>query len=52
MVRGAKGTIFMGTRQIGRVYAITDDMGKRTVRTLAQGLTQPSIAVTYVQILM
>lgn len=42
MVRGAKGTIFMGTRQIGRVYAITDDMGKRTVRTLVQGLTQPN----------
>ncbi len=42
MVRGDKGTIFMGTRQIGRVYAITDDMGKRHVRTLAQGLTQPN----------
>lgn len=42
MVRGDKGTIFMGTRQIGRVYAITDDAGKRFVRTVAQGLTQPN----------
>ncbi len=42
MVRGAKGTIFMGTRGLGRVYAITDDMGKRHVRTLASGLTQPN----------
>ena len=42
MVRGDKGTIFMGTRLIGRVYAITDDMGKRHVRTVAQGLTQPN----------
>ena len=42
MVRGDKGTIFMGTRVIGRVYAITDDMGKRHVRTIAQGLTQPN----------
>ncbi len=42
MVRGDKGTIFMGTRVIGRVYAITDDMGKRQVRTLTQGLTQPN----------
>ncbi len=42
MVRGAKGTIFMGSRAIGRVYAITDDMGKRHVRTLLQGLTQPN----------
>jgi glucose/arabinose dehydrogenase len=42
MVRGDKGTIFMGTRQLGRVYAITDDMGKRHVRTVAQGLTQPN----------
>ena len=42
MVRGDKGTIFMGTRGIGRVYAITDDMGKRHVRTIASGLTQPN----------
>jgi len=42
MVRGPKGTIFMGTRQLGRVYAITDRDGKREVKTLLQGLTQPN----------
>jgi len=42
MVRGTKGTIFMGTRQIGRVYAIVDKDGKREVKTLLQGLTQPN----------
>jgi len=42
MVRGAKGTVFMGTRLIGRVYAITDRDGKREVKTLLQGLTQPN----------
>src|SRR5262249_20706187 len=40
MVRGAKGTVFMGTRQIGRVYAIIDKDGKREPRVLLQGLTQ------------
>ncbi|HXF52546.1 MAG TPA: PQQ-dependent sugar dehydrogenase [Hyphomicrobiaceae bacterium] len=42
MERGAKGTIFVGTRGIGRVYAITDKGDKREVRTLLQGLTQPN----------
>jgi glucose/arabinose dehydrogenase len=42
MVRGSKGTIFMGTRLIGRVYAIVDKDGKREVKTLLQGLTQPN----------
>jgi glucose/arabinose dehydrogenase len=42
MVMGNKGTIFMGTRQLGRVYAITDKAGKREVKTLLQGLTQPN----------
>jgi hypothetical protein len=42
LVLGAKGTVFMGTRQIGRVYAITDKDGKREVKTLLQGLTQPN----------
>jgi len=42
MVMGPKGTMFMGTRLIGRVYAITEKDGKREVRTLLQGLTQPS----------
>ena len=39
---GPKGTIFMGTRQLGRVYAIVDKDGKREVKTILQGLTQPN----------
>jgi glucose/arabinose dehydrogenase len=42
MVRGSKGTIFMGSRVIGRVYAITDRDGKREAKVLLQGLTQPN----------
>ena len=39
MVRGNKGTIFMGSRLIGRVYAIT---ANKEVKVLLQGLTQPN----------
>ena len=42
MVMGPKGTMFMGSRTIGRVYAISDEGGKRHVRTLFSGLTQPN----------
>jgi glucose/arabinose dehydrogenase len=42
MVMGDKGTMFMGTRVIGRVYAITDKGGKREAKVLLQGLTQPN----------
>ena len=42
MVMGPKGTMFMGTRLIGRVYAITNKDGKREVKTLLSGLTQPN----------
>ena len=42
MVQGSKGTVFMGTRLIGRVYAITDKGGKREPKVLLQGLTQPN----------
>ena len=42
MVMGDKGTMFMGTRIIGRVYAITEKDGKRTAKVLLQGLTQPN----------
>jgi glucose/arabinose dehydrogenase len=42
MVQGDKGTVFMGTRLIGRVYAITEKDGKRTAKVIAQGLTQPN----------
>ena len=42
MVEGDKGTIFMGSRIIGRVYAITSKDGKREAKVLFQGLTQPN----------
>lgn len=42
MVRGPNGTIFVGTRAIGRVYAVRDTGAAREVSTLLQGLTQPS----------
>ena len=42
MVMGPKGTIFMGTRQLGRIYAIADKNGKREVKALLSGLTQPN----------
>ncbi|MGH6815120.1 MAG: PQQ-dependent sugar dehydrogenase [Hyphomicrobiaceae bacterium] len=42
MARGDKGTIFAGTRAIGRVYAIAEKGGKREHKILAQGLTQPN----------
>jgi glucose/arabinose dehydrogenase len=42
MVMGSKGTMFMGSRIIGRVYAITDKDGKREAKVLLQGLTQPN----------
>ncbi len=42
MVMGNKGTIFMGSRIIGRVYAVTNKNGKREAKVLLQGLTQPN----------
>lgn len=42
MVRGDRGTVFVGTRQIGRVYAITDRGGEREVKVVLDGLTQPN----------
>jgi glucose/arabinose dehydrogenase len=42
MVMGNKGTLFMGSRIIGRVYAITNKDGKREAKVLLQGLTQPN----------
>ena len=41
MARGSKGTVWAGTRIIGRVYEIKDQGGVRTHRILAQKLTQP-----------
>lgn len=42
MARGDKGTIFIGTRTIGRVYAVTDKGGTREHKVIAEGLTQPN----------
>jgi glucose/arabinose dehydrogenase len=42
MTRGDKGTIWAGTRVIGRVYEIKDKGGKREHRILAEKLTQPN----------
>ena len=36
MVMGPKGTMFMGTRVIGRVYAITEKNGKREPKVLCK----------------
>ena len=42
MVQGPKGTIFVGSRTIGRVYAVTQKDGKTETRIIAQGLTSPN----------
>lgn len=42
MTRGDDGTIFVGTRTIGRVYAVTDTGDSRETRVLLEGLTQPN----------
>ncbi|HEY7744549.1 MAG TPA: sorbosone dehydrogenase family protein, partial [Burkholderiales bacterium] len=42
MARGSKGTIWAGTRIIGRVYEIKDKGGVRTHRVLAEKLVQPN----------
>ena len=34
--------VYVGTRGIGRVYEVTDEGGKRTVRTVVDKLTQPA----------
>ncbi len=39
---GAKGTVFVGTRQLDTVYAVVDNDGKREVRTLIKGLQRPN----------
>ena len=42
MTRAENGTVFVGTRAIGRVYAISDAGGKRDVKVMVSGLTQPN----------
>ena len=37
-----KGTVFVSTRTLGRVYAIVDSNGKRELKTLATGLNSPN----------
>jgi glucose/arabinose dehydrogenase len=39
---GDKGTVFVSTRALDRVYAITDKNGKREVKTIATGLNSPN----------
>src|SRR5882757_6971223 len=42
MAEGDKGTIFVGTRLVGNVYAIANKDGKRSVKTLFSGLYRPN----------
>jgi len=42
MARGDRGTIFQGSRVIGRVYATMERDGKRTSRIIAEKLVQPN----------
>jgi glucose/arabinose dehydrogenase len=42
LAEGDKGTVFVGSRLVGNVYAITNRDGKRTVKTLLSGLYRPN----------
>lgn len=43
LAEGDKGTIFVGSRLVGKVYAITTDKdGKRVVKTIASDLHRPN----------
>src|SRR5262249_2119089 len=37
-----KGNVYVSSRVVGRVYAITENGGKREVKTLATGLNSPN----------
>src|SRR6266545_6070821 len=39
---GKKGTVFVGTRLIDRVYAVVDKGGRREVKVVAKGLHRPN----------
>jgi glucose/arabinose dehydrogenase len=39
---GDKGTVFVSTRLLDKVYAITEKNGKREVKTIASGLYKPN----------
>ncbi len=42
MAWGANGTLFVGSFGATNVYAVTDQGGKRTVKTILKGLTMPT----------
>jgi glucose/arabinose dehydrogenase len=42
MARGDGGKVYVGTRQIGRVYEVTDAGGARSSRVVVDKLTQPA----------
>jgi glucose/arabinose dehydrogenase len=42
LAEGDKGTVFVGSRLVGNVYAISNKDGKRTVKTIASGLHRPN----------
>jgi glucose/arabinose dehydrogenase len=42
LAEGDKGTVFVGSRLVGNVYAIANKDGKRSVKTLASGLYRPN----------
>ena len=42
LARGDKGTVFVSTRLLDRIYAITDKGGKHEVKPLYSGLLRPN----------
>ena len=42
MRMGDNGTLFVGTRVAGKVFAVVDNKGKREVKTIAEGLNRPN----------
>ncbi len=44
---GDKGTVFVGSRLLDRVYAVVDKGGKREVKVLASGLHRPNGVAFY-----
>ena len=42
MAWGDNGTLFVGSFDLGNVYAIRDEGGKRTVKTVVKGLKMPT----------
>src|SRR6202023_2775288 len=42
LAEGDKGTVFVGSRQVDKVYAIVNKDGKRTVKIVASGLYRPN----------